>query len=491
MQPSSSLFFDSRKNTDDRLKEKCAIFGCWGSPEAARLTHYGLWALQHRGQECSGIATFDGTTLHRHADFGLVAQVYSEEDLEQLPGSVAIGHNRYSTNGGSDPQFNQPCISTARPFALAHNGNLPLTDKLEAFLDQAKIDHADMNDSGMMAAAIDYRLGQGDDIPAAISAVFPLLQGIFSVTALYGDTLIAFRDRYGVRPLSLGRLETGGWVVASETAAFDLVGAAFERDVQPGELIVINQEGLSSHTLAKAQPRFDVFEFIYFARPDSVLLGQTVSCVRESYGKQLAKEFPVAADVVVPVPDSAIPAALGYSRASGLPFEMALIKNRYINRTFIRPTQALRERDVTLKLNPIIALLKGKRIVLVDDSIVRGTTMKKVVTMLRRVGVKEIHLLISSPPVKFPDYYGINTPSQQDLIAAHLSVEEIRAELGVDSLGYLSYDGMIEATGIPASQLCTSCFDGNYPSPIGRRAEEITYHQDEIPTTAITPPEEL
>lgn len=490
MKRPSPLFSNSQKNNDDLLKEKCAVFGCYGSPEAARLTHYGLWALQHRGQESSGIASFDGEELHRHADFGLVAQVYSDEDLAKLSGSVAIGHNRYSTNGGSDPQFNQPYVSlTSQPFALAHNGNLPLVDKLEAFLDEANIQHAGMNDSGMMTAAIDYRLKQGDDIVTAVRTVFPLLQGIFSVTALYGNTLIAFRDKYGVRPLSLGKLETGGgWVVASETAAFDLVGAQFERDIEPGELIIINENGVESHTIAPAQLRFDVFELIYFARPDSVLLGKTVSSVREEYGKQLAKEFPVDADIVVPVPDSAIPAALGYSRASGVPFEMALIKNRYINRTFIRPTQALRERDVTLKLNPIIELLKGRRIVLIDDSIVRGTTMKKVVKMLRRVGVKEIHLLISSPPVKFPDYYGINTPRQEDLIGSHMTVEEIREELGVDFLGYLSYEGMIDATGIPAEQLCTSCFDGNYPSPIGRRVEEIVYHREQIPESAINEP---
>lgn len=490
MKASTPLFANSSKTSDDALKEKCAVFGCYGSPEAARLTHYGLWALQHRGQESSGIATFDGK-LHRHAGFGLVSNVYTEDDLSALTGSIAIGHNRYSTNGGSDAEFNQPYVSrTRQPFALAHNGNLPIVDKLESFLSSVDIDPTGMNDSGMMTAAIDYRLEQGDDIKSAVSTVFPLLQGIFSVTALYGDNLIAFRDKYGVRPLSLGKLENGGWVVASETVAFDLVGATYERDVEPGELIIINEQGITSHKLAEPQLRFDVFELIYFARPDSILLGKTVSSVREDYGRQLAKEFPHDVDIVVPVPDSSIPAAVGYSRASGIPLEMALIKNRYINRTFIRPTQALRERDVTLKLNPIIELLKDKRIVLVDDSIVRGTTMKKVVAMLRRVGVKEIHLLISSPPVKFPDYYGINTPKQEDLIASHMTVDEIRDHLGVDSLGYLSYDGMIEATGVPASQLCTSCFDGNYPSPIGRRVDEITYHRDQIPDSAINEPPE-
>jgi amidophosphoribosyltransferase len=480
-----SQLFSNGLNSNDQLKEKCAVFGCYGTPEAARLTHYGLWALQHRGQEGSGIATYDGT-LHRHADLGLVSHVYSEQDLKNLPGEVAIGHNRYSTNGGTDANFNQPYISSTQAFALAHNGNLPITDKLENFLESANIDHTGMNDSGMITAAIDYQLSKGDSIFQAVKAVFPVLQGVFSITALYKDSLIAFRDKYGVRPLSLGKLENGGWVVASETAAFDLVGASLVRDIVPGELIIIDKDGLTSHQLAEPQLRFDVFELIYFARPDSILLGKSVNNIRDNYGRQLAKEFPVDADIVVPVPDSAVPAAIGYSRASGIPLEMALIKNRYINRTFIRPTQALRERDVTLKLNPIVELLKDQRIVLIDDSIVRGTTMKKVVKMLRRVGVKEIHLLISSPPVKFPDYYGINTPKQEDLIASHMSIDEIRDYLKVDSLGYLSFDGMISATGVPVSQLCTSCFDGNYPSPIGKRIEEITYHRDEIPQSAIT-----
>ncbi|HEY1085811.1 MAG TPA: amidophosphoribosyltransferase [Candidatus Saccharimonadales bacterium] len=477
---------NTRENSvdqSDRLREKCAVFGIYGAKNAAKLTYYGLWALQHRGQESSGIASSDGKALYRHSAFGLVANVYTDEDLATLKGTTAIGHNRYSTNGGADPQFNQPYVSNNRVFTLAHNGNLPLVDKLSEFLSSVNIDHAEMNDSGMMTAAIDHELGNGATIDQAVTTVFPLLEGAFSVTAVYNEKLIAFRDQYGIRPLSLAKLD-GGYVVASETCAFDTIGAEFIRDIEPGELVVIDESGVTSHQIVKPDLKFDIFELVYFARPDSVLMGKTVSSVREKYGIQLAKEYQFDADIVVPVPDSSIPAALGYAKASGIPFEMALIKNRYINRTFISPTQELRERDVMLKLNPIIDLLKDKKIVLIDDSIVRGTTMKKVVKMLRGVGVKEINLLISSPPVKYPDFYGIDTPSQDDLIASRMSTKEIRQWLGVDWLGYLSYDGMIEATGVSRDQLCTSCFDGNYPSPIGRRADEIRFVEEKIATGA-------
>lgn len=459
---------------DERLHEKCAVFGVYGVQDAARIAYYGLWALQHRGQESSGIASGDGKHIYRHAGLGLVAHVYNESDLEMLHGTIAIGHNRYSTSGGRDHYYNQPYLDQNKSFALAHNGNLPLTDTMEDFLISKEIEFKDLNDSGMMTRVISYYLEQSDDIVDAVKQSWPLFQGIFSVCAMTSSKFIAFRDQYGIRPLSLGKLDDG-YVVASETCAFDTVGAKFIRDIKPGELIVIDEDGLHSHQIMESKPNLDVFEFVYFARPDSILEGQNVSKVRERYGEQLAKEFPINADVVVPVPDSAIPAALGYARASNIPFEMALIKNRYINRTFIRPTQELRERDVMLKLNPIVDVLKGKRMVLVDDSIVRGTTMRKVAKMLRGIGVKEIHLIISSPPVKFPDFYGINTPNQKDLIASHMTLNEIRDYLGVNSVGYLSFDGMIEATGIPTEKLCTSCFDGRYPSPIGRRMNEITY----------------
>lgn len=461
--------------SDDKLQEKCAVFGTYGlSDEAARLTYYGLWALQHRGQESSGIASTDGKEIFDHNDFGLVATVYREEDVEKLKGKIAIGHNRYSTSGGRDKCFNQPYVRKSRMFAFAHNGNLPTTEKLEKFLAEKKVAIEDLNDSGMMAASISYFVKIGQPLEEAIKNSYPLYEGIFSAVAMDKTKLVAFRDQFGVRPLAIAKLNDG-YVVSSETCAFETIGAEFVREIEPGELVVIDENGITSHQVVKADQKLDIFEFVYFARPDSRIMGRSVNKVRENFGKVLAMEYPVHADIVVPVPDSSVQAALGYSRQSGLPFEMALVKNRYINRTFIRPTADLRARDVALKLNPIVQALKGKRVILIDDSIVRGTTMKQVVKMLRGVGVKEIHLMISSPPVKFPDFYGINTPNQADLIASKMSVGQIREYLDADSLGFLSFQGMVEATGLNADQFCTSCFTGEYPSPIGDRAKNIKY----------------
>jgi amidophosphoribosyltransferase len=457
---------------DDALQEKCAVFGVHNVPQASRLTFYGLWALQHRGQESSGIVSSDGSGLHRHAAPGLVANAYHEEDLEQLPGSIAIGHNRYATSGGADGAHLQPTLKRDLPFAFAHNGNLPMTADLEAFLAGHGVDTSKLNDSEMMSEAIYCQLTTGLSLADAVEASFSLFTGVFSAVAMTPRQLAAFRDECGIRPLSIGRLGDG-YVVASETCAFDTVGATFVRDVQPGELVIIDQDGLHSRQLAAPRPKLDIFELVYFARPDSVIMGASVNTVRQNMGEELAREFPIAADLVVPVPDSAIPAALGYSRASGIPFEMALIKNRYIHRTFIRPTAALREQDLKMKLNPIPELLKGKKVILIDDSIVRGTTTRKLGRMLYDAGASEVHILISSPPVKFPDFYGINTPNQEDLIGARLSVEETRKHLGVASLGYLSYDGMIRATGHPAELFSASCFDGVYPIAIGERANEF------------------
>lgn len=462
-------------NSEDKLQEKCAVFGTFGlSNEAARLTYYGLWALQHRGQESSGIASSDGKNIYDHNDFGLVATVYREEDIEELKGNIAIGHNRYATSGGRDKCHNQPYIRKSRLFAFAHNGNLPTTDKLEKFLSKKNVSIEDLNDSGMMAAAISHYVKQGETLEDAIKNSYPLFQGIFSAVAMDKDKLIAFRDEFGVRPLSIAKIN-GGYVVSSETCAYETIGAEFVREIEPGELVVIDKNGITSHQVVKGNQKLDIFEFVYFARPDSNILGRSVNKVRENFGKVLAMEYPVQADIVVPVPDSSVPAALGYARQSGLHFEMALVKNRYINRTFIRPTAELRARDVALKLNPIIQALKNKRVILVDDSIVRGTTMKQVIKMLRGVGVSEVHIMISSPPVMFPDFYGINTPDQKDLIASRMSVEEIREYLGADSLGFLSFDGMIKATGLEADKFCTSCFNGVYPAPIGTRAKSVKY----------------
>ncbi len=464
----------------DELNEECGVFGIIGRKsddntglEAARLTFYGLWALQHRGQESSGIVSSDGHELYRHAAQGLVATVYREEDLEQLPGHLAIGHNRYSTSGGIDDCYNQPFLERKNGIALAHNGTLPDTTKLETFLKSRGVSLKMKSDSGMMSAAISCFMDDGLDMVDAIKQAWPLFTGAFSIVAMDATRLVAFRDECGIRPLSIGTLDDG-YVVASETCAFDTVGAKFLRDVKPGELVVINDKGLTVEQIVKSRPKLDIFEMIYFSRPDSQLLGQRIDIVRQNFGRQMAKEFPIEADVIVPVPDSAIPAALGYSQASGIPFEMALIKNRYIHRTFIRPTAQLRERDLKMKLNPVVELLKDKRVVLVDDSIVRGTTMRHLVSMVFEAGAREVHLIITCPPMRHPDFYGINTPHQTELMAAYMTVPEMRDHVGATSLHFLSFDGMIKATGHPASRFNTSCFDGQYPISIGKHAKEVT-----------------
>lgn len=463
----------------DQLKEKCAVFGIYGPQsatqtglEAARLSFYGLWALQHRGQESSGIASTDGEQIYRHAAAGLVATVYKEEDLEQLPGNIAIGHNRYSTSGGSADLYNQPFVDQKHQIAFAHNGNLPDTSVLEEFLSNRGLNIDSHNDSALMVAAITCYMDEGSTLVDAIKQAWPLFTGVFSAVAMSRDTLVAFRDECGIRPLSVAKLGEG-YSVASETCAFDTIGAEFIRDVEPGELIAIDADGLHSHQVVPGQTKMDIFELVYFARPDSMLLGKRIELIRQEFGREMAREFPIEADVIVPVPDSGVPAALGYSQESGIKFEMALIKNRYIHRTFIRPTPELRERDLKMKLNPVIEILKDQRVVLVDDSIVRGTTMRHLVQMVFEAGAKEVHLLISSPPVKYPDFYGINTPRQTELLAAYMSEEEMREHVGATSLHFLSYDGMIQSTGLPASNFTTSCFNGDYPISIGKRMDEI------------------
>lgn len=457
-----------------QLNEKCAVFGTYGAKgDAARITYYGLWALQHRGQESSGIVSSDGKKLYRHASGGLVANIYRTKDIDKLQGHVAIGHNRYSTSGGDEDYYNQPFLNTKSQFAIAHNGNLPDTTKLVAFLKSHGIPTKRLNDSRMMEKAIGHFMGKGRSLEQAIIEAYPLFAGVFSSVAMDHKTLVAFRDECGIRPLCIGTLDKG-YVVASETCALDTIGATYLRDVQPGEVVVVDKNGLTSHQVAKGRQKLDIFEFVYFARPDSVLLGQRVNKVRQNFGREMAKEFGIEADVVVPVPDSSIPVALGYAQASGIPFEMSLIKNRYIHRTFIQPTAEMRRRDVRMKLNPIKESLEGKRVILIDDSIVRGTTTRHIGQLIREAGAKELHICISSPPVAYPDFYGINTPDQNELVAARLSVEEIRQFLGADSLNYLSLPAMVRATEIPASQFSMSCFDGIYPIPIGANQEAIT-----------------
>ncbi len=460
--------------TSDKLQEKCAVFGVFATSQvAARLSFYGLCALQHRGQESSGIATSDGEAIFTHNDSGLVTSVYREEDLEKLPGHIAIGHNRYSTSGGRLKRFNQPFIHKKHGVALAHNGNLPDMSELKAYLSQRKVSTRYLNDTGMMLAAICEKLDDGLTPEEAIRDCYALFTGAFSCVLLTKDKLITFRDPCGIRPLSLGRQVDGTYVVASETCALDTVSAQFIREVRPGEILSINKDGLQSNRMKKTTQRLDIFEFIYFARPDSNMLGKNVNEVRLAFGREMAAEHKIDADVVIPVPDSSISAALGYAKASGIPFEMSLIKNRYIHRTFIHPTAAMRTRDLTMKLNPIVESIRGRRIILVDDSIVRGTTMRKVVSMLREAGATEVHLLISSPPVLYPDFYGINTPSQNELIAANMPISGIRDYVGANSLHFLSYDGMVRATSLPENVFSASCFNGDYPVSIGERAAEI------------------
>lgn len=456
-----------------KLKEKCAVFGIYGPQlEAARLTYFGLYALQHRGQESSGISSTDGLEIRTHKSMGLVAQVYSEEILDMLKGNMAIGHNRYATSGGSFQEHTQPYTDQDNLVSLAHNGNLPNVEKLEKFLKSKKIKTKHLNDSGLMHAAISYYLKKGETLEGAIAKLFPLFTGAFSLLVMTKDKIAAVRDSYGIRPFSLGRIG-GGYVVASETCAIDTVDGIFIRDIEPGEMVIIDKNGLTSHTLAKPQQKLDIFEFVYFARPDSILLGKKVYMVRKNLGKLLANEHPLDVDVVIPVPDSSIPAAIGYAETLKIPFDFGLVKNRYIGRTFIMPDQKLRDRGVRMKLNPVSEILSGKRVAIIDDSIVRGTTSKQIVKMVRDAGATQVHVLSSCPPVRYPDFYGIATPTQKQLIGSQMSIAEIKEFIGADSLSFLSYKSLIEATGLPEDVFCTSCFTGRYPIDIGKHKKEI------------------
>lgn len=460
-----------------RIKEKCGIFGSFGKGfEAARLVHPGLWALQHRGQESSGIASSDGKKIYLHKGMGLVAHVFEERDLKYLKGYLAIGHNRYSTSGESKVTHAQPIlekIATGKYIALVHNGNLPSVKILQQFLKSKKIPTKGLNDSEMIAKAIAF-YARDFSLEEAIKRAYPLLTGVFCLLVLDTKKIIAVRDSFGIRPLSLGKLN-GGFIVASETCALDIVGAKFVREIKPGEMIVIDDKGLVSYQIEKGTQKLDVFEYVYFARPDSILLGQSVDAVRQNLGKELARENNIKADVVIPVPDSAISAAIGFSKQSKIPFEMGLIKNRYIHRTFISPEKHTRQKIVQLKLNPMRHVIEGKKVIVIDDSIVRGNTSKQIIKMIKDAGAKEVHLLVSSPPMKFPDFYGIDTPDQKELVAAVKTIEQIGKELEVDSIHYLSYKSLIKATGLSEDVLCTACFTGNYPVGLGERSKEIRY----------------
>ena len=471
-------------DADKGPQDACGVFGVWApGEEVAKLAFYGLYALQHRGQESAGIATSDGERILVYKDMGLVSQVFTESDLATLPGDLAIGHCRYSTTGSSTWVNAQPTLRPTKygTLALAHNGNLTNTGDLAEFVQKLEPtngrDRGATTDTEIMTALIS--LQNEKNVEASAIAVLPQLEGAFSLVFMDEHTLYAARDRHGVRPLVLGKLETG-WVVASESAALDIVGAAFVREIEPGEFIAIDENGVRSQKWAVAEPKGCLFEYVYLARPDTLIAGQGIHATRVAIGVRLAKEAPVEADLVIPVPESGTPAAIGYAKGSGIPFGIGLVKNSYVGRTFIQPSQTIRQLGIRLKLNPLREIIEGKRIVVVDDSIVRGNTQRAIVRMLREAGAREIHVRISSPPVKWPCFYGIDFATRAELIASGLEVEEIRRSIGADSLGYVSLEGLIESTQIEDKKLCSACFTGLYPIRIpadmseGKMRLEIT-----------------
>lgn len=457
------------------LHEACAVFGIYAPGEdVSRLTFFALYALQHRGQESSGIAvTTDDGFIRRHVGMGLVSQVFEEEHLAYLSGNLAIGHNRYSTTGSSRFANAQPIIvdSPLGPLALAHNGNVVNANRLREELVNCGCQFQSSTDSEVIAHLI--ATAKGEDWPAKIRRAMERLEGAYSLTLLTQDAVYAVRDPLGVRPLCLGQLGSGH-VAASESCALDHLGATFLREVTPGEIVKIDGSGLTSY-LGRIAPRHAtcIFEFIYFARPDSVIDNRLLYLAREEMGAELSREYPVDADLVMAIPDSATAAGIGYARASGIPFREGLLKNRYVGRTFIQPDQRIRDAGVQLKFNPLPHVLRGKRVILVDDSIVRGTTTPHVIQLLRRAGATEVHLRVCAPPITHPCFFGVDLATKDQLIAANLSVPAIREYVGADSLGYLSLDGLHRAIGLPKERFCTACFTGNYPIQVDAEMDKL------------------
>jgi amidophosphoribosyltransferase len=452
--------------TLDKLHEECGIFGVFGHAEASTLTQLGLFALQHRGQEACGIVSSDGADLHQFRSQGLVADVLNEDVLGKLKGSSAIGHTRYSTTGKNTIKEVQPFAVTCQhgDIAVCHNGNLPFAEARRRELERDGAIFSSTSDTETILHGI-ARTPAVNAIDA-IETVLKETEGAFSLLFLTPKALVAIRDARGFRPLVLGKLKDA-WCVASETCAFDLIDAEYVREVQPGEMIIVSDNGLESRRpFAQQQTAVCTFEHVYFSRPDSTVYGISVNQSRHKMGKQLAVEHPADADIVVPVPDSGVAAAIGYSSQSGLPFRQAIIRNHYVGRTFIEPQQSIRSFGVRLKLNPVKDLINGRRVVLVDDSIVRGTTSKKIVSMVREAGATEVHMRISCPPTAHSCYYGVDTPHRQDLIASRMTTEEIREYIGADSLGYLSLEGMLDAIGLESAKSCTACWSGKYPTLI-------------------------
>ena len=460
----------------DRFRDECGVMGISGHPEAGNLAYLGLYALQHRGQESAGIVSRDGGQMHVHKGMGLVADVFDQKIIRRLRGRYAIGHVRYSTAGSSNLRDAQPFLaeSSQVQMAVAHNGNLTNVDVIRRELEgQGSLFHSAMDSEVFVHLLARSRGSLEDRLADALSRV----RGAYSLVILADDTLVAARDPYGFRPLSLGRLGSA-WIVASETCAFDLIGAEYERDVEPGEIIVIRRGRMRSlQPLPRVPEHFCVFEHIYFSRPDSMVYGANVYQVRKQLGRALAQEHPVEADIVVPVLDSGSAAALGYAEAVGLPYETALIRNHYVRRTFIEPEESIRLFGVRVKHNPIREVVEGKRLVVVEDSIVRGTTLNKLVTLFRGAGAREVHVRVSSPPTTGPCYYGIDTPTSEELIAANQSVDEIRALLGADSLAYLSLESLRRVESDMKHGFCDACFSGEYVIPV----EEADVRPPQLP----------
>lgn len=452
----------------DKLHEECGVFGIFGHPEAANLTYLGLYALQHRGQESCGIVSSDGVQLKAHLGMGLVADVFKQDDIfNKLPGSSAIGHVRYSTAGGNDMKNCQPIMVdySRGSIAVAHNGNLVNAPEVRNALEKSGSIFSTTADTETIIHLI--ARAQSDSLVERVCESLQQVKGAYSLAFLTETRMIAVRDPSGFRPLSLAKLD-GAFVVASESCAFDLIEAEYIREIEPGEMVVVDKKGMKSYFPFKEKVRNTpcIFEYIYFARPDSRIFNRMVYPVRKEFGRQLARQYPVEADLVIAVPDSGMPAAMGFAEEAGLPFELGLIRNHYVGRTFIEPQQSIRHFGVKLKLNPVREILEGKRVVVVDDSIVRGTTSRKIVKMIRNAGAKEVHVRISSPPTSYPCFYGIDTPSRKELISASHSIEEIARYITADTLCYLNIEGLHEAlrqSGDHKVDFCDACFSGEYP----------------------------
>jgi len=451
-------------------QDACGVFGVWApGEEVAKLAYFGLYALQHRGQESAGIAASNGENILVFKDMGLVSQVFDEGALEALRGHLAIGHTRYSTTGASTWANAQPTLGPTKSgtVALGHNGNLTNTERLLELvaerLGQEALDaiRKGGTDTAILTALLSW--DRFNTLEETALELLPQVRGAFCFVFMDENHLYAARDPHGVRPLVIGELASGGWVVASEIPALDIVGATFVREVEPGEFLRIDEDGVHSQRFAEAEPKGCIFEFVYLARPDTSIDGRSIHAARLEMGRALAREFPVEADLVIPVPESGTPAAVGYAQASGIPFAQGLTKNAYVGRTFIQPSQTLRQLGIRLKLNPLREVIAGKRLIVVDDSIVRGNTQRAIVQMLRDSGAAEVHVRISSPPVQWPCFYGIDFPTREELAAVGHAVDEVREQIGADSLGYISVEGMIAATQQAEDRLCTACFTGKYP----------------------------